>query len=48
MSDLFGDLRVRVVTAAEIDVSGHRARLLAKVNQPAEYVGLEALQGHQL
>ena len=48
MSDLFEDVRVRVVTAEEIDIFGNHDRLLANVNTPAEYGGLEAFQGHQL
>jgi molybdopterin-guanine dinucleotide biosynthesis protein A len=48
MSDLFEDVRVRAVTAEEIDAFGNHDRLLANVNTPAEYGNLEALQGHQL
>lgn len=47
MTDLFDDVRVRVVTAEEIDVFGNHDRLLTNVNTPAEYGGLEAFQGHQ-
>jgi molybdopterin-guanine dinucleotide biosynthesis protein A len=46
--DLFADVRTRVVTGDEIDRFGDRHRLLANVNTPAEYAGLEALQGHTL
>ena len=45
---LLDDVRVRVVTADEIEKFGDRHRLLANVNTPAEYAGLEALQGHKL
>jgi molybdopterin-guanine dinucleotide biosynthesis protein A len=48
MSDLFEDIRVRRVTAEEIDAFGQHHRLLANVNTPAEYGDLEAFQGHQL
>ena len=48
MTDLFSDVRVRVVRAREIDAFGDRHRLLANVNTPADYAGLEALQGHKL
>jgi molybdopterin-guanine dinucleotide biosynthesis protein A len=48
LTDLFEDLRLRVVTTNEIDAFGDHRRLLANVNTPVEYEGLEALQGHQL
>jgi molybdopterin-guanine dinucleotide biosynthesis protein A len=48
MRDLVAAMRTRVVTAEEIDRFGDRYRLLANVNTPAEYAGLEALQGHKL
>ena len=48
MHDLVAAMRTRVVTAEEIDQFGDRYRLLANVNTPAEYAGLEALQGHKL
>ncbi len=48
MIDLFEDVRVRVVTAEEIDAFGHADRLLANVNTPAEHGDLEAFHGHQL
>jgi molybdopterin-guanine dinucleotide biosynthesis protein A len=48
MAGLLEDVRVRVVTIEEIDAFGDHHRLLANVNTPAEYEGLEALQGHQL
>ena len=48
MIDLLEDVRVRVVTTEEIDAFGDHDRLLANVNTPAEYAGLEALQGHKL
>ena len=48
MTDLFSDVRVRAVTARELDAFGDRHRLLANVNTPADYAGLEALQGHKL
>jgi molybdopterin-guanine dinucleotide biosynthesis protein A len=48
MVDLFDAVRVRVVTAEEIAAFGDGNRLLTNVNTPADYVGLEALHGHQL
>jgi molybdopterin-guanine dinucleotide biosynthesis protein A len=48
MSDLFDDVRVRSVTAEEIDAFGQHHRLLANVNTPSEYGDIEAFQGHQL
>jgi molybdopterin-guanine dinucleotide biosynthesis protein A len=41
MRDLIDEMRVRVVTAEDIDQIGDRHRLLANVNTPAEYAGLE-------
>jgi molybdopterin-guanine dinucleotide biosynthesis protein A len=46
--ELVDDLRARVVTAEEIDRFGHRHRLLANVNTPADHAGLEALRSHEL
>ena len=48
MIDLIDALQTRVVTVEEIDKFGEVDRLLANVNTPAEYAGLEALQGHKL
>ncbi len=47
MAGLISDVRVRVVTSEELDRFGDRQQLLANVNTPAEYAGLEALQGHK-
>jgi molybdenum cofactor guanylyltransferase len=47
LRDLFDDVPIRVVAAAEIERFAAPARLLANVNTPAEYAGLEALQGHK-
>jgi molybdopterin-guanine dinucleotide biosynthesis protein A len=44
MIDLFEDVRVRAVTAEEIDAFGRHGRLLTNVNTPAEYGDLEASQ----
>ena len=41
-------MRTRVVPVEEIRQFGDPDRLLANVNTPAEYAGLEALQGHEL
>lgn len=48
MTDLVDRLRARVVNVDEIGGFGDCDRLLANVNTPAEYAGLEALQGHKL
>jgi molybdopterin-guanine dinucleotide biosynthesis protein A len=48
MRDLLDEVRVRLVTAEEIDGFGDHDCLLANVNTPADYGALEALQGHQL
>jgi molybdopterin-guanine dinucleotide biosynthesis protein A len=48
MRELVGVLPTRIVTAEEIERFGERHLLLANVNTPAEYAGLEALQGHKL
>jgi molybdopterin-guanine dinucleotide biosynthesis protein A len=48
MRELVDQQPTRVVTAEEIDRFGDRRLLLANVNTPAEYAGLEALQGHKL
>jgi len=48
MLELLDEMRTREVTAEEIDRFGNRNRLLANVNTPAEYAGLEALQSHEL
>jgi len=47
MRELVDELPARIVTAEEIDRFGDRHVLLANVNTPAEYAGLEALQGHK-
>jgi molybdenum cofactor guanylyltransferase len=47
LSALLDDVRVRVVEAEEIELFGDPRRLLANVNTPADYTGLEALQVHK-
>jgi len=47
MKGLLDDVRVRVIEAEDIEVFGDRHRLLANVNTPADYAGLEALHGHK-
>ena len=47
LADLFADARTRVVTGEDIDTFGDRHRLLANVNTPEEYAGLEALHSHK-
>jgi molybdopterin-guanine dinucleotide biosynthesis protein A len=42
MTDLFDDVRVRIVTAEEVDAFGDHRRLLANVNTPAEYRSIGA------
>ena len=48
MLDLLDRVRVRVVPLEEIRRFGAPDRLLANVNTPADYAGLETLQGHKL
>jgi molybdenum cofactor guanylyltransferase len=48
LAELVADRRARVVSAEDVAQFGRPSRLLANVNTPAEYAGLEALQGHQL
>jgi molybdopterin-guanine dinucleotide biosynthesis protein A len=48
MRELVDSLRTRVVPVDEIRRFGDPDRLLANVNTPADYAGLEALQGHKL
>ena len=48
MRELVGSMRTRVVPIDEIRQFGDPDRLLANVNTPAEYAGLETLQGHKL
>jgi len=47
MSDLFEDLRVRIVDAEELRSFGDVRRLLSNINTPADHQELEALQGRQ-
>jgi molybdenum cofactor guanylyltransferase len=47
MRELVEEMSTRVVTAEEIDRFGDRHLLLANVNTPAEYAGLDTLQGHK-
>ena len=47
MSGLFAELRTRVVAGEEIDEFGDRHRLLANINTPADYAGLEAIHSHK-
>lgn len=47
MTDLLEEVRVRVVTAREIDAFGDSRRLLANVNTPSEYDELETLGNHK-
>jgi molybdopterin-guanine dinucleotide biosynthesis protein A len=48
MRELVSSMRTRVVPVDEIRRFGDPDRLLANVNTPADYAGLEALQGHKL
>ena len=48
MIELVEAMRTRVVTEEELGRFGDADRLLANVNTPAEYEGLEALQSHKL
>lgn len=47
MIELLQTVRVRELTAAEIDAYGDHNRLLANVNTPGEYEELETLWGHE-
>jgi molybdopterin-guanine dinucleotide biosynthesis protein A len=48
MRELVDSMRTRVVPIDEIRQFGDPDRLLANVNTPADYAGLETLQGHKL
>lgn len=48
MTDLFADVRVRVVTLKEVAVFGDPGQLLANVNSPADYDRIEALHSQEL
>jgi molybdenum cofactor guanylyltransferase len=48
LRDLFTDVPTRVVMPAEISRFGAPSRLLANVNTPDEYAGLDALESHKL
>jgi molybdopterin-guanine dinucleotide biosynthesis protein A len=48
MIGLFEDIRMRAVTAGELDAFGEHRRLLANVNTPADYDEIGALFGHEL
>ena len=48
MRELLNSVRTRAVPLEEIRQFGNPDRLLANVNTPADYAGLEALQGHKL
>jgi molybdopterin-guanine dinucleotide biosynthesis protein A len=48
MRELVGSMRTRVVPIDEIRQFGDPDRLLANLNTPADYAGLETLQGHKL
>jgi molybdopterin-guanine dinucleotide biosynthesis protein A len=48
MTDLFADVRVRVVTREEVGAFGDPDRLLANVNTPADYSHLEAFHNQEL
>ena len=45
---LFADVPTRIVTPAEMIAFGAPSRLLANVNTPDEYAGLDAFQSHKL
>jgi molybdopterin-guanine dinucleotide biosynthesis protein A len=48
MVGLFDEMRVRVVGEDELNRFGEAARLLANVNTPDDYLGIETLHGHKL
>jgi molybdenum cofactor guanylyltransferase len=47
MIDLRADVRTRIVGMEEIEQFGDCRRLLANINTPAEYAGLEAFHSHE-
>jgi molybdopterin-guanine dinucleotide biosynthesis protein A len=47
VNGLFAELTTRDVGIEEIERFGDRHRLLANVNTPVEYAGLDAFQGHK-
>ena len=47
MVKLIEEMRTREVSADEIDRFGDHNRLLANVNTPADFTGLEAVHGHK-
>jgi molybdopterin-guanine dinucleotide biosynthesis protein A len=46
--ELFDDVRTKIVSVEELSDFGDPRQLLANVNTPADYAGLEALHGHKL
>jgi molybdenum cofactor guanylyltransferase len=48
MVDFLADVRVRVVCGDELAALGDHHRLLANINTPAEYEGLDRTLGHEL
>jgi molybdenum cofactor guanylyltransferase len=46
--DLLDEVRTRVVSVEALSAFGDPRQLLANVNTPADYAGLEALHGHKL
>jgi molybdopterin-guanine dinucleotide biosynthesis protein A len=48
MMEFLADVRVRVVSSEELQALGDHHRLLANVNTPAEYDGLDLTIGHEL
>ena len=48
MVDFLADVRVRVVSGDELAALGDHHRLLANINTPAEYDGLDRTIGHEL
>jgi molybdopterin-guanine dinucleotide biosynthesis protein A len=48
MTEFLEDVRVRVVSSAELDALGDRHRLLANVNTPADYDAIAADLNHEL
>lgn len=46
MTELLQSVRVRELTAADVDAYGDHNRLLANVNTPGEYEEIETLWGH--
>jgi molybdopterin-guanine dinucleotide biosynthesis protein A len=48
VADVLGEVKTRVVRAAELEQFGQRHQLLSNVNTPGDYAALQGSEGHQL